>query len=120
MWVYCPYSPEELGDAKNPITVLVWGGKKHDMKKGINEIPEEIAQAFFAAALPEQLEKDDKMFEKQVAMCLRRWNKSADKVAFLDGFIVTEKREELETLLADAESKAKEGEKATPQTQAKK
>lgn len=109
MWVYCPYTPEELGPDKNrPITEVVWGRESTPIQKGINEIPLEIAQAYFMASMPDSVENDEKMFKQAIKVCLRRWHRSEDHVAFLDGFIVTKTREELEKIVADADAQAKQ------------
>jgi len=64
MWVYSPLADEYI---------LPWGQEKFTIKKGVNEISKEIAQAYFVFALPDEVENVKENFEEAIKVALQRW-----------------------------------------------
>jgi len=78
-------------------------GKKNYPKKGINEIPEAIAQAYFLYGLPDEKKDDENEFAALQKHALLRWGvvlKSKPPAGeFLLQFILADTREGLEEVI---------------------
>ena len=110
MWVYSPF------DFKAPI---VWGGEKFLIKKGVNELPDDVGRAYFLydfRLAPEQelilkgktKEEREYVFDETLMIALghtlRRHGKTKDEADFLKQFICTKTREEVEAKLKELTS----------------
>lgn len=92
MWIYNPTQ------AKYKIT---WGREDFIITPGVSEISKEVAQKYFLRFLPEEAMTPSNL-EGLLKQSLRHFGKNiridGDK-EFLDQFVVTQKREELDRFL---------------------
>jgi hypothetical protein len=88
---------------------LPWGQKKYSIKKGINEIPEMVAQAYFLYGLPDEVASDKSHFDGLQKHALLRWQmvlqdkEGPPKGEFLFQFLLADTREGLEEILTKPE-----------------
>lgn len=109
MWVY---SPIDFTDKKGNPQPLKWGGKLYPVKRGINELPEDVGRAFFLYDLPDELMKEGNEATLELALrhALLRHRKTKNDADWLKGFICAKTREELESRVKDEqESKYPKG-----------
>lgn len=115
MWVYSPID----------LAPLKWGGKEYTVRKGINELPEDVGRAYFLYdfKLPNEIELQmqnkpsevrDAMFDDTLMValshCLLRHGKSKHKetdVNWIKGFICTATREECEAKVKELQEEKK-------------
>lgn len=95
-WVFNPYDEQYT---------LKWGGRNYKVRpKMVNELPEDVLQAYFLRMLPERLldtslKENRNIIKELMKIALRRWGKSInneDDIGFLEAFVTGETREEVE------------------------
>lgn len=94
-WVFNPYDEQYT---------IKWGGKDYKVRpKVVNELPEDVVQAFFLRMLPERLldtsKENNGIIKDLMKIALRRWGKSIENendIGFLETFVTGETREEVE------------------------
>jgi hypothetical protein len=99
MWVYSPIFDKEQA------VVLTWNKRGYPVKKGINEIPEPVAHAYFVFGLPKELEENEEQFKLLTRQALLRWGvvlkSKPPEAEFLAKFVLSETREGLEDELKE-------------------
>jgi len=91
MWVYSPL---------DEVVTLPWNRRGYPVKKGLNEIPEPVAHAYFVFGLPDDMVVSPEDFDALVKQALYRWGVVMKKVPpkkdFLEQFVLSGTREGLE------------------------
>jgi hypothetical protein len=91
--------------------VLVWNSKEYQLNKGISEIPNEVADAYFFTDTLKRYTSDEELLARITSVILQRWDaviakkgklKEPTTIDFiLDNFVWSETREGLEPVKKD-------------------